>query len=154
MQTNETGLLAAWGSQSLQPQTEQEILTKNAHTAAYGLVLTAAQAAALAQTQTESLLKSGRIAFGGGTVGKLIDAFCDSPYMTQAHYEDSLHTLIGLFYDSKTATHDRVSDDALIQYMKTAFNGDCHGSFALLEQQLEQLARKCMMLGAHECERR
>lgn len=143
MQKNGTELLAALNAGGLQPQTEQDILAKNAHTASHGLTLTAAQAAALAQTRTESLAKSGRIEFGGGMVGRLIDAFCDSPYITQEQYEESLHTLIGLFYESKTQTRDRVSDDALIQFMKTAFNGTCHGSFALLEQQLEQLARKC-----------
>ena len=43
MQKNGTELLAALNAGGLQPQTEQDILAKNAHTASHGLTLTAAQ---------------------------------------------------------------------------------------------------------------
>ncbi|MGN0661137.1 MAG: DUF6323 family protein [Oscillospiraceae bacterium] len=77
------------------------ILRANEKTSQYGLVLTKEQAAALAQTRVSSLKNSGRIEFKGGTVDKIILAFCDSPYISPQNYEETLHRLIGLFYDFK-----------------------------------------------------
>ena len=65
---------------SLQREAET-ILACNEQTAAAGLTLTPAQAAALAQTRAESLRRTGRVEFGGGITQALIRAFCDSPYL-------------------------------------------------------------------------
>lgn len=108
------------------------ILACNERTAAYGLVLTEKAAAALAATRADSLKKTGRVEFGRGVMDKLILAFCDSPYISQETYEETLHELTGLFYSFKNETQDRVSDDTLIKIMKQAFNGECCGSLELL----------------------
>lgn len=121
-------------------QVTDKILLCNENTKKYGLVLTEHQASALAQTRTESLKNNKRIEFGDGIVDKLIMAVCDSPYMTQEIYEDTLHELITLFYDLKNNTWDRVSDNDLIKFIKTAFNGCCHGSMDLLIGKSMQLA--------------
>lgn len=119
------------------------ILACNEKTTAYGLALTEQQAMALANTRADTLKKTGRIEFGGGVTHKLILAFCDSPYISQGNYEDTLHELIDLFYSFKNETSDHVSDDALIAYMKKAFNEECRGSLALLAgNALPALARK------------
>lgn len=111
---------------------EDKILACNSTTEAYGLTLTQKQALKLVQTRTEVLKKTSRVEFGTGIIDKLILAFCDSPYIEQQNYEDTLHELISLFYSAKNDTWDTISDDALIEFMKDSFNGPCRGSLELL----------------------
>lgn len=119
------------------------VLACNAVTAAYALTLTEAQATALVETSERTLCETGRIELGPGILGKLILAFCDSPYIGQAQYEETLHALIELFYAFKNETADCLGDDDLIERMKRAFNGECFGSLALLsEQALPALVRQ------------
>ena len=121
---------------------EDKILACNSTTEAYGLTLTQKQALKLVQTRTEVLKKTSRVEFGTGIIDKLILAFCDSPYIEQQNYEDTLHELISLFYSAKNETWDTIPDDTLIKFMKDAFNGYCRGSLELLsEDALVPLAR-------------
>ena len=127
----------------LQKRQADALLECNAETSAHGLRLTPQQALALARTQAETLRKTGRIELGDGIAPKLAAAFCDSPYVTKENYEETLHELIELFYDFKNETYDVVGDDALIGYMKRAFDGACRGSLELLSgSALPALARK------------
>ena len=120
-----------------------EIIHCNSITARYGLTLKESEAKELAYTRTESLSKVGRIEFSGGTINKLILAFCDSPYLSQFHYAETLHELIETFYYFKNESLDELDDDELIAYMKQAFDHTCQGSVDLLQtRELENLARK------------
>ncbi len=115
----------------------------NEETAKYGLTLTEQQAVALVNTRSDSLKSTGRIEFSGGVIDKLILAFCDSPYITQQNYEDSLHELVDIFYSFKNETLDRISDNYLIAFMQRSFNGTCCGSLDLLSgRELPELAHK------------
>lgn len=122
-------------------QVTDKILSCNEETKKYGLLLTKHQALALTQTRTTALHENKRIEFGSSIVDKLILAVCDSPYMTQEIYEDTLHEMIQLFYDLKNNTWDRVSDQDLIDFMKSAFNGCCRGSMELLIEKSMQLIK-------------
>lgn len=121
-------------------QIADKILLCNEDTKKYGLTLTKSQALALTKTRTTALKENKRIEFGNGMVDKLIMAICDSPYISQAIYEDTLHEMIALFYDLKNNTWDQISDHDLIEFMKTAFNGCCHGSMELLMEKSMELA--------------
>ena len=121
----------------------ESLLECNAATAAYGLQLTPAQAQALLDTRSGALRKTGRVELGGGILEQLILTFCDSPYLTRDNYEETLHTLVNLFYHFKNETEDRVGDTALLTYMKRAFDGQCRGSLELLAgTALPEMARK------------
>lgn len=134
-------LVTIGGTLMLQ-QAAEEIFSCNKDTAAYGLALSAQQAIALAETRMNSLKKTGRIEFGGTVPQKLIAAFCDSPYISQLNYEETLHELIDLFYEFKNDTLDVITDNELIEFMKKAYNEGCHGSLELLSgRELTQLAR-------------
>jgi hypothetical protein len=108
-----------------------DILRMNAFTEQYALTLTAQQAAELARTRSASLKSTGRIEFGGGVIEKIIKSFCDSPYISQSSYGETLQELIELFYFFKNETLDLLGDDELIRLMKKYFD-DCHGSLDLL----------------------
>lgn len=73
-------------------QNAEALLALNEKTAEYGLSLTEAQAASLAETQSAELKKAGRIELGAGMAEKLVLAFCDSPYLNAANYEQTLQS--------------------------------------------------------------
>jgi hypothetical protein len=120
-----------------------EIIHCNQTTSQYGLVLKESDAAELANTRSEVLEKVGRIEFAGGTINKLIMEFCDSPYLSQSNYAETLNELVETFYYFKNETLDEVDDDDLIEFMKRYFDETCRGSLDLLQtRDLESLARK------------
>lgn len=134
--------LSSIGGALMEQRITDKILACNQDTAVYGLVLTQEQAVALAHTRTSALKDTKRIEFNSGIIDKLIMAFCNSPYISNENYEDTLHELIGMFYDFKNDTWDAVTDDELISFMKKAFNGRCRGSLELLSSEaLPQLSK-------------
>ncbi|HEY9061717.1 MAG TPA: DUF6323 family protein [Pseudobacteroides sp.] len=119
-----------------------EIIKCNEITSRYGLVLSLTEAKELVETRSQTLKSYGRIELGGGIINKLIDAFCDSPYISQKDYSNILNELIETFYYFKNETLDQLSDDELINLMKDNFNNRCHGSLELLQNRdLDKIAR-------------
>lgn len=116
----------------IQKQAVDEIIICNGSTQSFGLILTQAEAVELVETRTIALSDNGRIEFGGGVIDKIIKEFCDSPYISMYNYVQTLHELIEIFYYYKNETLDLISDDDLIKYMKSYFDGVCHGSLELL----------------------
>ena len=120
-----------------------EIVSCNQTTSRYGLVLNESDAAELAKTRSEVLEKVGRIEFAGGTINRIIMEFCDSPYLSQFNYADTLHELIETFYYFKNETLEELDDDELIALMKKSFDERCQGSVDLLQSRdMENLARR------------
>lgn len=119
-----------------------QIMRINDVTARFGLVLSADDARDLVQHHDKSLRGHGRVEFGHGTVTRIIEAFCDSPYLMQSNYTEILADLIEGFYYAKNETFDQLSDDELIEWMKSRFNGRCGGSIELLlGRELDDLVR-------------
>ena len=132
--------LACIGGGLTEKQTVDQILACNEQTQQHGLILNEQQALALAQARTEALKENRRIEFGGGMLDKLMMAVCDSPYVTQENYVDTLHEWIALFYELKNQTWDTISDDDLLDFLKKALNGCCHGSMELVADRAMRLA--------------
>jgi hypothetical protein len=86
------------------------------------------------------LKENGRVEFGESIFRPLIEAFCDSPYLSQKNYAETLAQLTEGFYYLKNATDDLLTDDELIQSMKKLFDGFCGGEVqALLDLDAETL---------------
>lgn len=118
------------------------ILACNEFTEKRGLVLTERQAAEIAAVRERSLKETGRAEFGGGVSQKLVRAFYDSPYIDGDNYAETLCELTEIFYLYKDETQDALSDDAVIVFMKNAFNGRCGGCTELLKNdELTALAK-------------
>ena len=113
--------------------TVEEIMACNEKTAEYGLKLSEADVQTLMTTRKEALMANGRVEFNGGIIVKLIESFCDSTYISQYNYLDTIDELIDTFYYYKNETLDFVGDDELIEKMKEFFNGSCKGSVELLQ---------------------
>ena len=52
----------------------------------------------------------------------LLEAFCDSPYIMQSNYEETLEELQDIFYFFKGEAMEQISDDELIEFMKRDFD--------------------------------
>ncbi len=123
-------------------QAMAELRDCNHLTGRYGLLLSETQMANLVAQRFEVLQNTGRIEFGTGILKKLIEAFCDSVYITQENYEEMLSTLQELFYYFKNESLDTFSDDELIEFMRSNFDGPCQGSLEYLgDTSLEALCR-------------
>ena len=124
-------------------QRAEKLLALNERIAPYGLRLSAADAVALVRSGDEALRSAGRMELGDGVAPQLVDIFCDSPYLSQEDYAETLCELTALFYQAKSLTADKLSDLALLQWMKRAFDGECAGSLdRLAGDALPALARR------------
>ena len=123
--------------QRITPEEALSPLRCNAVTARYGLRLTEADAAALAEAQSRALKASGRVVFTGGVLDALILAFCDSPYIDQDSWADTLAELIEAFYVFKSEALDEIDDAEALALMKRLFDGAwCEGSLDRLREEL------------------
>ena len=98
----------------------------------YGLVLTEEDITELVELRGQALRSTGRVEFGGGILPKLIRAFCNSPYVDYRNYAPVLADLLDAFYYFKNESEDLFSDDDLIEFMASVFNGRAEGSTVLL----------------------
>lgn len=115
----------------------------NGYTKKFGLTLTDEEAALLLKERKEVLKNQERVEFGEGILPKLIYAFCDSPYIYQDNYVETLGRLQDIFYFYKNESLDEITDDELIDFMKDQFDGPCQGSLDYLEDTgLETFARR------------
>lgn len=112
----------------------QKIVEMNERTEKFGLVFTEEEAKNLVKMRRESLQEQQRVEFGEGILPKLIDTFCDSPYIDRNNYMDTIIKLQEIFYLYKNESMDELSDDELLEYMKEAFDGVCEGSLEYLEE--------------------
>ena len=120
----------------------QGIEEMNEKTQKFGLVLAVEDAKMLVERRRETLQEQQRVEFGEGILPKLIFAFCDSAYICQNNYADTLMRLQEIFYLYKNESMDELTDDELLEYMKRAFDGECEGSLEYLEETvLEEFAR-------------
>jgi len=114
----------------------------NQYSQKFGVSLSKNDALMLLEARKSSLKEQERIEFGGGILPKLIFAFCDSPFIYQDNYVETLESLQDIFYLYKNESLDELTDDELIDYMKNHFDNDCQGSLEYLEDTcLEDFAR-------------
>jgi len=123
-------------------QTMAELRECNEFTIQCGLSLSEQQIAGIAEQRLSALRNTGRVEFGQGIIKKLLRVFCNSPYIIQENYEDTILELLDSFYYFKNESMDRISDDELIELMEDRFDGICQGSLEYLGgTSLEELCR-------------
>ena len=114
----------------------------NELTIKYGLTLSDEDINELVEYRFKALKDTGRIEFSEGVMKKIVEDFCDSPYIMQQNYKDTLMELQDCFYYFKGEAMEQIADDELITFMKIHFNEECHGSLEYLsETNLEELCR-------------
>lgn len=112
---------------------QKSLLAHNARTSLFGLSLTEENAKELIQYQHETLSELKRVEFGPGPLEGIIKAFCDSPYLNQDTYHETLAALQAYFYQLKDAVEQEMSDDDLIDAMRVLFDNNAHGETAYFD---------------------
>ena len=114
-------------------QTEIANIKKcNEYTSKYGIVLSDNQISNMLERRKETLKETGRIELRFGIIDKLIKEFCDSLYVNQENFAETLYELIEIFYEYKNETMDLITDDELLAFMKKSFDGICQGNLEYL----------------------
>lgn len=110
-----------------------KVMKMNEKTEKFGLSLTEQDAQLILQERGNTLKEQKRVEFGEGIVPKIIDEFCDSDYIDQKSYVDTIIRLQEIFYLYKNEMDDEITDDELLHLMKEQFETLCFGDLDYLE---------------------
>lgn len=109
-----------------------KVIETNHYTEKFGLALTAQDAELLLQERAVALQEQKRVEFGEGILPKIICEFCDSSYIDQSNYVNTLIQLQDIFFLYKNEMLDEISDDELLHFMKEQFENVCFGDLDYL----------------------
>lgn len=109
------------------------VMKTNERTEQYGLILDQKDAELILQEREHALREQRRVEFGSGIAEKIIYEFCDSAYVNQSSYVDTIIRLQDIFYLYKNEMHDEITDDELLHLMKEQFENLCFGDLDYLE---------------------
>ena len=122
-----------WMEEMAKQTLAAQVLETNQYTQKYGLVLRKEDAALLAEARADVLRDQKRVEFGPGILPKIIYAFCDSSYIYQDNYCESMARLQEIFFQYKNEMLDEITDDELLEFMREQFENVCRGDFDYLE---------------------
>ena len=111
----------------------QKVMEANQYTEQYGLTLSEQDAEILAQERKSTLIEQKRVEFGESILPRIIYEFCDSAFISQSNYVESLTRLQEIFFLYKNEMLDEISDEELLNFMKEQFETVCFGDFDYLE---------------------
>ena len=117
------------------------VLNTNQYTEEFGLTLTPEEAELLLTERQNTLKEQQRIEFGASILPRLIYEFCDSAYIRQEDYVETLIQLQDIFFLYKNEMLDEITDDELLHFMKEQFETVCYGD-------LDYLGGTCLELFA------
>lgn len=112
----------------------------------YGLNLSELEIKQIIEKKNESLKRSGRIEFEGCIADKMIKAFCDSSYVNQENFADTICELIEIFYYYKTETKNLIADDELINFMRKYYDEIACGDVEYLANKVLEKIKKNVLL--------
>ena len=99
----------------------------------FGLVLSRQEALMIAEEEKNILKEQKRIEMGEGIAARIIYEFCDSAYIEQSSYVETVIRLQEIFYLYKNEMQDEISDEELLHLMKEFFENICFGDLDYLE---------------------
>ncbi len=105
----------------------KELMLLGDKTARYGITLSEKDCVDIAECRFESLKENERIEVGLGATQRIIEEFCDSGYVSQSNFRETVEGLLECFYMIKTETDDRVSDDEALEFLKYLFETEAGG---------------------------
>lgn len=111
----------------------EKVIETNESASQFGLVLSEEDARLILDEKNNSLQKQRRVEFGEGITPKIIYEFCDSGYINQDNYVDTIIRLQEIFYLYKNEMQDKITDDELLHFMREQFESVCFGDLDDLE---------------------
>ena len=109
------------------------VMETNQYTEQFGLTLSKQEAQMILEHRKAALRAQQRIEYGESIVPKIIREFCDSPFIDQNTYAETIMRLQDIFCLYKNEMHDEITDDELLHLMRTQFDELCFGNLEYLE---------------------
>ncbi len=110
-----------------------KVLDANQKTQRFGLTLTEQDAQVILEERQRALKEERRVEFGEGIVPKIMEEFCDSSFIDQNNYVETLIRLQEIFYLYKNEMQDELTDEELLHFMREQFENTCFGDLEYLE---------------------
>ena len=110
-----------------------ELLETNQVTQRFGLSLTEDDVRLITEARQSTLREARRVELGDSITPKIIYEFCDSAYLCQGNYRDTIIRLQEIFFLYKNEMQDEITDDELLHFMKEQFETVCYGDLDYLE---------------------
>ncbi len=111
----------------------KQVRATNQYTENFGLALSEQDAALLLAEKNAVLRAERRVEFGQSILPQIIYAFCDSSFLSQDNYVETLARLQEIFYLYKNEMQDEITDEELIHFMREQFESVCYGDLDYLE---------------------
>ncbi len=111
----------------------KQVRATNQYTEQFGLTLSETDTELLLEERNHTLKAEQRVEFGQSILPQMIYAFCDSSFLSQDNYVETLIRLQEMFYLYKNEMQDEITDDELIHFMKEQFEMVCYGDLDYLE---------------------
>lgn len=111
----------------------KQVRETNQHTEQFGLTLSEKDAELLLEEKNYVLKAERRVEFGQSILPQIIYAFCDSSFLSQNGYVETLARLQEMFYRYKNEMQDEITDDELLHFMREQFETVCYGDLDYLE---------------------
>ncbi len=122
-----------WLEQFNQRTQLAKLLEINTLTEPFGLTLSQEEAQLVLAERNRTLKEQKRVEVGSSILPELIREFCDSAYISQDNYTETLIRLEEIFFLYKNEMMDEISDDELLHFMKEQFETICCGDLDYLE---------------------
>jgi len=110
-----------------------EIIETNQAAKKYGLVLNEEEAGLILEERCSTLKEQKRVEFGEGITPRIIYEFCDSSFIDQNNYVNTIIRLQEIFYLYKNEMQDEITDAELLHFMREQFENICFGDLEYLE---------------------
>lgn len=111
----------------------KQVQETNQYTEQFGLVLSEKDVRLLLVEKKDILKMQQRVEFGQSILPQIIYTFCDSSFISQSNYVETLIRLQEIFYLYKNEMQDEITDEELLSFMKEQFETVCYGDFNYLE---------------------
>ena len=110
-----------------------KVIETNQYTEQFGLTLSQQDAQLILDNRKDELKVQRRVEFGEGIAPKIIREFCDSDYIDQNNYVNTIIRLQEIFYLYKNEMNDEITDDELLHLMREQYDELCFGDLEYLE---------------------
>lgn len=128
----------------------KQIQETNQYTEKYGLKLSEKDAEILIAEKANALKAERRVEFGQSVLPQIIYAFCDSAYISQDNYLDTLIRLQEIFFLYKNEMQDEITDEELLNFMREQFEDVCYGDLEYLETTCLEIFSEAIRVGYRE----
>lgn len=119
-------------STALRKKEFDEIMTVDEKAKNNNIILTRDKVEYIIDSHKSALRNYDRIEFGENLAKKILDRFCESPYVKNHNVHTVVESILEIFYCVKSETETEITDNEIIDKLFMAYENECSGSVELL----------------------